>query len=211
MDPDLELLQLWRGGDRRAGDRLFARHFNDVRVYFVVRLPELDQDDLVQEVFKRMVEARDRFEGRSTLRIYLFCIARHVFHETLTKRHRPNGSFDPLSESLADISGRGQSAILAADELLQHLLDALQNIPTKQLEIIDLYYFRELSLKELAEFDAIPLGTAKSRMKAARKRLLAEFNERLGPEAEPWVEDQLVPALIALRDIIQSGRLRDGK
>ncbi|NJK32256.1 MAG: RNA polymerase sigma factor [Deltaproteobacteria bacterium] len=202
MDPDLELLQRWRDGDRRAGGQLFDRHFNSVRAFFALKIPEADQDDLVQEVFARMVAARDRFEGRSTLRTYLLHIAQHVFYETLTRLHRPNGTFDPLSESLAQVTGRSGSSILAADELLQRLLDALQNIPIDKQDLITLHYFHELTYDELAEQSGVPLNTAKSRVGSARATLLGEFNSRLGPDVEPWTGAQLSQALKALRNVV---------
>src|SRR5690349_6449837 len=83
MDPDLELLKRWRDGVRAAGDELLARYFNMWRVYFVARVPERQTEDLIQEVFLRMVEAHDRFEGRSSVRTFLTSIARNVFNETV--------------------------------------------------------------------------------------------------------------------------------
>ena len=181
MDPDLELLERWRGGDRTAGSQLFDRHFNGLRIYFAARLPpEQDAADLIQDTFLRMVEARDRFEGRSTVRTFLFHIARHVLFEALRRRYRPQGAFDPLSESIAELSGRSQSSILAQSEELQLLLDALRSIPSEQYDLIEFHYFQGLKQVEIAEILGIPDGTIKSRMSAARRRLAERFLELSG-------------------------------
>jgi RNA polymerase sigma-70 factor (ECF subfamily) len=180
MDPDLELLQRWREGDKGAGGRLLTKYFGDLHSYFSARIPELDQEDLIQDVFIRMVQARDRFEGRSSFRTYLLRIAQNVFREALRKRYRPTGRFDPLSESVADVSGRTQSSILAENEELQLLLDALRMIPSAQQDLLELHYFHDMTYEQLGDMLDIPAGTAKSRTFAARRALLAHYSKLLG-------------------------------
>jgi RNA polymerase sigma-70 factor, ECF subfamily len=179
MDPDLELLERWRAGDQRAGGELLTRHFNGLRVYFLARIGG-DPADRIQETFKRMTEARDRFAGRSSVRTYLFRIARNVLCEELRKRNRPQGAFEPLVESIADATGRRHSSILAHNQELELLLDALCNIPSEQQDILELHYFHEMSQVELADVFQVPQGTMKSRMLAARRKLLDKFNELSG-------------------------------
>lgn len=210
MDPDLELFQRWCEGDDAAAKQLVARYFNGLRVYFARRLSELEQEDLVQEVFVRLVAARDRFEGRSTVRTYIYSIAKNVYYESVRKLHRPNGVFDPITESLAAVSGRTQSSILAESEVLQLLLDALENIPSEQQELIELHYFHELTFKDLADMFDVPVGTAKSRMTAARQRLLMKFMELLGPDSDAWTEDALARGLTRASAAVKQGRRRGG-
>ncbi|WP_106094607.1 RNA polymerase sigma factor [Enhygromyxa salina] len=207
-DQDLELLQRWRDGDKPAGGELLARHFNLLRVYFLKRVPERPTEDLIQEVFVRMVEALDRFEGRCSVRTFLIRIAQNVYRETLRELHRPDGQFDPLSESLFAISGRRQSSIVAQDQAQQLLLDAMQHIPSDQHDMLDLYYFHGFTLREIAELQEIPEGTAKSRIDAARRSLLREFMSLLGSDAEVWTDDALDRGLTRVRDVVIRGQPR---
>ena len=80
QDPDLELLERWREGDRRAGNDLVRRYFPSVRAYFVNKVT-IEYEDLVQETFARLMRARDRFRGDAGFRVYLFQIARYVLLE----------------------------------------------------------------------------------------------------------------------------------
>jgi RNA polymerase sigma-70 factor (ECF subfamily) len=200
VDPDLELLQNWRDGDKTAGGRLLAKYFRALRSYFQTRVPELDQEDLIQEVFTRMVSARDRFEGRSSVRIYLFCIAKNVYYEALRKRYRPTGVFDELTESVADVSGRTQSSILAATEELRLLLDALRTLPAQQQELLELRYFQTMTQDEIAEVLGIPAGTVKSRIHAAHRSLRKRYGELLGGAVS---QEQVQRALGAVRDAVE--------
>lgn len=202
MDPDLELLQRWRAGDRVAGGELLARHFNMLRVYFLSRVPERSTEDLIQEVFARMTEARDRFEGRCSFRTYITSIARHVVHETVRELYRPDGRLDPLSESMFVVSGRSHSSLLAHEQALQLLLDAMQRVTVQQQDMLELYYFHDYTVRELAELDDVPYGTANGRLQAARRALLSEFLTLLGPEAAAWTEEALDRGLTRVRDVV---------
>jgi RNA polymerase sigma-70 factor (ECF subfamily) len=208
MDPDRELLARWCDGDGEAGGELLTRYFNMLRVYFVARVPERQTEDLIQEVFVRMVEARDRFENRCTVRTYLTGIARHVFQETVRELYRPDGRVDPFEESLYAISGRSQSSLLAKEQALQLLLDAMQRVTLHQQEILELHYFHGYTVRELAELDEVPFGTANGRLQTARRALLREFMLLLGPDADEWTEDALDRGLHRVRDIVLQRRRR---
>jgi DNA-directed RNA polymerase specialized sigma24 family protein len=54
---DIELLEAWRGGDRRAGEQLFERHYAAVARFFRNKL-EFGVDDLIQRTFLACVEGR---------------------------------------------------------------------------------------------------------------------------------------------------------
>ena len=209
MDPDLELLKRWRDGDRAAGDELLARYFNMLRVYFVSRVPERQTEDLIQEVFLRMVEALDRFEGRCTVRTFLTSIARNVFHETVRELYRPDGRFDPLEESMFGITGRSHSSLLANEQALQLLLDAMQRVSVQHQDLLELHYFHGFTVRSLADLEEIPFGTANGRLQAARRALLREFLILLGPDAEGWTEDALDRGLTRVRDAVLQRRAPD--
>lgn len=210
MDPDLELLQQWRDGDRIAGGKLLDRHFNGLRVFFLHHFPQEEPEDLIQEVFKRMVEARDRFEGRSTFKTYLFHIAEKLCLEQLRKKYRQGGSFDPFTESMASATGRSQSSIVAENERQQLLLDALVTIPVIEQGLIELYHFHGYTTAQLAEHFDIPHGTAKTKLQTARRRL-AETFVLLFKAGGELTDELLVSELEGVREAVWRGQLRDPK
>lgn len=195
-DRDLELLEQWRGGDRKAGERLLSKHFEGIRRYF--RLKFLDvHEDLLQETFSRVVENRDEFRGESSFKTYLFRIARYVGNEHIRKRYRHGGDFSSANSSLADLTGRRQSSLLAEREDHRLLLDALQNLSLDQQEVIDLYYWEEMTAKQVGEAIEVPESTVRSRLRLAKANL-AKLHLQLGEkghsrdlteqDVEDWLE-----------------------
>lgn len=206
---DEDLLEQWREGDRRAGDLLLRRYFVSVRAYFANRAPEA-LEDLIQETFARMVSARDSFEGRSSFRTYLFCIARNVYCEFVRSRYRERGVFEPAVDSVADFSARRHSSLLAESERLRLLLDALRTVPSETQDLLELYYFEELKISELAEVFAVPSGTIKSRLSTARRRLADTFEALAGqPHGRGFDDDDLVEHLVSLRAAVRTGELAE--
>ncbi|MEX1369385.1 MAG: sigma-70 family RNA polymerase sigma factor [Nannocystaceae bacterium] len=200
VDPDLALLEQWRSGDRRAGDRLVRRHFPGVRLYFLSRYPH-EHEDLVQETFSRLSKARDAFKGASTFKTYLFRIARYVGFEHLRSKYKVEGDILPMSSSLVDLRGRRPSSLLAEQEEHRLLLDALPRLTLEQQELIDLYYWQRITAKEIAEIVEIPVSTVRGRIRLALKRL-AKLHQELGQQVHGREvgEEELEQWLEALRE-----------
>jgi RNA polymerase sigma-70 factor (ECF subfamily) len=158
------------GGDRLAMQVLFARHH--VRVYrFVLRLVrnESTAEDVISEVFLDVWRQADRFEGRSAVSTWLLAIAR--FKSLSVLRRRPEQELD--DEKAAAIEDTADNPEIVAQkkdksELLRKCLTALS---ADHREIIDLVYYHEKSVEEVAEIVGIPENTVKTRMFYARKKL----------------------------------------
>jgi RNA polymerase sigma factor (sigma-70 family) len=207
-DADLELLEGWRAGNREAGDALFARHFAAVRGYFVAKFPQ-EHEDLIQEAFSRLVEGRDRFRGDSTFKTYLFRIARYVGHEHLRKRYKDGQALSPATSSLADLTGRRQSSLLAEREDHRLLLDALRNLPLEQQELVELYYWQRLTAKEIGGVFEVSESTVRGRIRLALKHL-TKLHQQLGQQehSRELGEDDLEGWLEQLREELGRATLR---
>jgi len=163
---DLELLERWRGGDTRAGNALFERHFESVYRFFLHKVPD-DATDLVQRTFLACTEARDRFRGASSFRTYLFAIARN---ELLVFFRKRRNDADAGASSVADLAPSPSTQLVRR---LEHrlLLEALRTIPIDLQIALELHYWEEMSATEIAEVLDVPVGTAKSRLRRAREAL----------------------------------------
>ncbi|HEY3495562.1 MAG TPA: sigma-70 family RNA polymerase sigma factor [Polyangiaceae bacterium] len=173
MPSDWELLQSWREGDRQAGDALVGRYLGAIRRFFRHKL-ESGEDDLVQRTFVACVEAAARFEARSSFRTFLYAIARNVLLDHLRAVHRDSlrgpGEFDPSVSSLCAFD-TSPSQALAGKESAARLLRALRSVPLDAQLLLELYYWEELSVAELAEVLVLPEGTIKGRLHRARQAL----------------------------------------
>jgi RNA polymerase sigma-70 factor (ECF subfamily) len=162
------------GGDRLAMQVLYARHH--VRVYrFVLRLVrnESTAEDLISEVFLDVWRQAARFEGRSAVTTWLLAIAR--FKALSTLRRKPDEELsEEMAEAIEDTADDPQAALEKKDksEILRKCLNALS---PEHREIIDLVYYHEKSVEEVAEIVGIPENTVKTRMFYARKKLAEQL------------------------------------
>jgi DNA-directed RNA polymerase specialized sigma24 family protein len=103
---DLELLDLWRAGDAKAGDTLFKRHFDSVYGFFETKCSGADVDELTQATFLACVTSRDHFRKESSFRTYLFTIARNELYRLLRTRYRRDAKLDFEHSSIAQLHYR---------------------------------------------------------------------------------------------------------
>jgi RNA polymerase sigma factor (sigma-70 family) len=166
---DIELLEAWRAGDRSAGDELFRRHLTSIERFFRSTVEPAAIDDLVQATFIACTEGRDRFVGRSSFRSYLFGVAHNVL-KTHYRRRRPHDRIDFECSSLVDL-GVGPSTMLEQKREQRLLSEALRQIPLESQIILQRRYWEQLRTAELAEFLAVPRGTAVDRLRRAQTQL----------------------------------------
>ncbi|MCB9718915.1 MAG: RNA polymerase subunit sigma-70, partial [Myxococcales bacterium] len=127
-DPtDGELLEGWAAGDREAGERLFARHFEAVARFFHNKI-DRDQEDLIQRTFLGCLEGRAAFRGEGSFRAFLFGVARNVLGKHLRERYREPSALELAHVSVAEL-GASPSQLVAEDQRQQLMLTALRRIP----------------------------------------------------------------------------------
>jgi len=166
------------GGDRLAMQVLFARH--QVRVYrFVLRLVrnEATAEDLISEVFLDVWRQAGKFEGRSAVSTWMLGIAR--FKALSVLRKRPEEELDEeAAEQIEDQTDDPEVALAKKDKAAV-LRQALSKLSAEHREIVDLVYYHEKSVEEVAGIVGIPEATVKTRMFYARKKL-SEFLKEQG-------------------------------
>lgn len=157
-------------GDKLAMQVLYARHH--VRVYrFVLRLvgDQSKAEDLISEVFLDVWRQANRFEARSQVTTWLLAIAR--FKALSALRRRPDEELDEeKAAAIEDTSDDPEVAVQKKDKS-EALRKCLMALSPEHREIIDLVYYHEKSVEEVAEIVGIPENTVKTRMFYARKKL----------------------------------------
>jgi RNA polymerase sigma-70 factor (ECF subfamily) len=158
------------GGDRLAMQVLFARHH--VRVYrFVLRLVrnESTAEDLISEVFLDVWRQANRFEGRSAVSTWLLAIAR--FKALSVLRRRSEQELDDEKAAAIEDTADNPEIVTQKKNKSELLRKCLTALSADHREIIDLVYYHEKSVEEVAEIVGIPENTVKTRMFYARKKL----------------------------------------
>jgi RNA polymerase sigma-70 factor (ECF subfamily) len=157
-------------GDRLAMQVLFARHH--VKVYrFVLRLvrDEGTAEDLISEVFLDVWRQADRFQGRSAVSTWLLAIAR--FKALSALRRKPDEELDDETAEAIEDASDDPEIVLAKKDKSAVIRKCLSGLSAEHREIIDLVYYHEKSVEDVAGIVGIPENTVKTRMFYARKRL----------------------------------------
>jgi RNA polymerase sigma-70 factor (ECF subfamily) len=169
-------------GDRLAMKVLYGRHH--VRVFrFGLRLVRDEQvaEDLISEVFFDVWRQAGKFEGRSAVSTWLLAITRFKAFSVLRRRKEMDVGLDEAAaNAIEDSSDDPEMAVQKKDtgDALRRCLTALTS---EHREIIDLVYYHEKSVEEVAEIVGIPENTVKTRLFYARKKL-AELLKAAGVE-----------------------------
>lgn len=131
---------------------------------------DVDVEDVVQEVFLTAHRKLPEFEGRSTLRTWLYGIclrqASDYRRRAYVRKERP---YEEPPESAA-LAGSSDQALSDSRRLLRSLLSQLDE---DKREVVVLYELEGFTMKEVAEIVGCPLQTAYSRLHAGRERLAA--------------------------------------
>jgi RNA polymerase sigma-70 factor (ECF subfamily) len=167
---DEALIAAVAAGDEDAMRVLFGRH--NVRIFrFVTRLvgDASLAEDIVSEVFVDVWRQASQFEGRSQVSTWILSIAR--FKALSERRRRHDAELDDnVALSIADQGDTPEEAVLKSDRSDQLRL-CLTQLSREHREIVDLVYYHEKTIEEVAEIIQAPRNTIKTRMFYARKRL----------------------------------------
>jgi RNA polymerase sigma-70 factor, ECF subfamily len=162
-------------GDQRAMHCLYARH--SVRVYrFVLRLTNDSSlaEDLVSEVFIDVWRRADGFKGKSQVSTWLLAIARYKVLSALRGRLDEQLD-DDMATTIADPAEDVETTMDKRDRsaIVQHCLSQLSPL---HREVLDLVYYQEKSVDEVAQIVGAPASTVKTRMFYARNRMETLLN-----------------------------------
>lgn len=162
---------------------IFRRHHRAIYRYVVGAVGRDDGPDVAAEVFLRGFAARHRFDMKfRSARPWLYGIAAHLLRSLYRSRVRQGRAVERLA-------GRASPPMRLEDEALSRV-DAenrvgsinmlFASLTPDQRDVVGLFALAELSYEEIAEVLDVPVGTVKSRLSRARRRL----GNLIGPSGE---------------------------
>jgi RNA polymerase sigma-70 factor (ECF subfamily) len=178
-DPDLELAERFRGGDRTAFDALVRRHQKGMwRLSRRYVKSDADAADVTQLAFVRAFRGLAAFRGTATVRSWLYRIAINCALSWLRDHRREQPAEIPEDALTEDNPALAQ---LSAGDDRARLRAAIAKLPPKQKLVLELRVFDDLSFREVADLAECSENTAKVNFHYAVKRL----RDILGAEHEP--------------------------
>ncbi len=174
--PDLDLATRHRYGDREAFDEVYRQYARMV-YNLALRMAGSEEraEDYTQEVFLRVYRHLGRFNGRSTLKTWIYRVA---INHCRSRLSRKRFFFQPLAEEQDDQAGvqllelgrDPEDLALARDASLQ-VSRALARVKPVFREAVVLRDLEGLTYEEIAEVLKVRIGTVRSRIARGRDQL----------------------------------------
>ncbi len=169
---EIDIIKRAQRGDRDAFGHLMQLHAGVVYNFACRFLPtKEDVDDVVQEVFLKAFQSLPRFDpSRRLFRNWLFRITANTSLDLLKKQKtirryaRQQRRAEIAFSEPADLASRFYHNS-------EELKSALQHLPARERQAVLLFYYHELTHREIADVLRVPLGTVKSRLRSGIGRL----------------------------------------
>jgi RNA polymerase sigma-70 factor (ECF subfamily) len=169
---DRELVYAARDGDMQAFDGLFYRYKDGIfRLGLAITKDPSAAEEIVIDTFARAHRALARLEPEGSLRPWLYRVAVNLSYN---RRPRKNVIMSPLEDSANDTfqsEERSPSVLAEQAEVRRIVLAAVDTLGPKHRIVVVLHYMNGLNLAEIAEVVDCPIGTVKSRLHYALRRL----------------------------------------
>jgi len=187
---DENAMRKFQKGDAESFDLLLKRHSGGV-LRFIMKMTggsKLHAEDLLQEIFLKVIERKDRYDPEQKFTTWLYSIARnHCIDYLRTESYRRHRSLDaPINSEeergavvleIVKSDTRAQDDE-AYDKELRELIDiGVKGLKEEFREVFLLREVQGLSFQEIADITESPLGTVKSRLRYAFQYLRRVFSE----------------------------------
>jgi RNA polymerase sigma factor (sigma-70 family) len=185
---DEALMRAYGHGDARAFETLYARHKAATYRYFLRHAGgnAATADELHQDLWLRVIGARERYEAQAKFSTWLYTVARHRMVDHWRSRHgvtlaslEDEPTVALAEESMSASRDWSDDPLHATidDEARRRLVAALADVPKLQRDAFLLHVEGGLSLEEIASLTAASGETVKSRLRYAYRRLRATLED----------------------------------
>lgn len=163
------------GGDARAFETLYARHRGGLFRFVLRAIKDRGAaEELFQEVWVRVIEARGRYAPKARFTTWLYTIA----HNLLVDHWRKKGlSLVSLDDEDAPVESANPARQAEARQALARLVEAVEALPAAQREAFLLHQEAGLSVPEIAAVTGAGEEAAKSRLRYAMAKLKAAVDD----------------------------------
>ncbi|MFC3815874.1 RNA polymerase sigma factor [Lysobacter sp. GCM10012299] len=182
-DPSDDLLMLaWTGGDTAAFETLYARHRGPLYRFLLRQLRDSAlADEFFQDVWQRVIAARQGWKPDAAFRTWLFRIAHNRLNDHWRGlKHRPAAPEDGDERAARVPDPSTPERELSEFEQRRRLQLAIAALPEEQREVVLLRLEQELSLEDIGEITGVGRETVKSRLRYAMDKLRAGLSDAPG-------------------------------
>lgn len=175
IDEDTKLMLLASRDDVQAFEKLYITYLPIVINYLAsLNRNHIPLEDIVQEVFRRLWQNRDRYRPKSTFKTYVLGIARNILREKKRSEYKKYSVCtyrlhkQGLESSLASSDPKSE---VIRKELKGQVNQAIEQLTEVQKQAVKLIHIQGMSIQEAAENAGCSVEALKSRLRRGCKRL----------------------------------------
>lgn len=183
---DQKIIAEYMAGNEEAFELLLKKHLNSL-YNFIIRYAwnQADAEDITQEVFIKVWKNLKKYNPEKNFRPWIFQIAKNTALDFLRKRKsRPQATYNDFLEAGGNLENQyTDPSPLPAEKIIvleksNELHKFIKSLPDIYRITLELHFWEEFSLKEIADILNEPLDTVKSRYRRAlillRKMIVKE-------------------------------------
>jgi RNA polymerase sigma factor (sigma-70 family) len=183
IDVDQGLMRSFAARDPGAADTLYRRFAGRIYGLGLVMLgSDAAAQDLVQDTFVKIWRSADRYDrSRGKLETWVLLMARSLAIDAIRRRVLEARTLEHMDHPLEIDQGPGPDDRVVTLDLAERARRAMSSLPPEQRAALELAYLGGKTSAEISDLEGIPVGTAKTRIRAALLRL----RETMAPEMQP--------------------------
>jgi RNA polymerase sigma factor (sigma-70 family) len=188
-DADQRLMRAFARRDPAAADDLYRRFAGRIYGLGIVMLgSDAAAQDLVQDTFVKLWRSAERYDGsRGTLDTWVLLMARSLAIDSIRRRVLEARTLERADAPPEADQGPMPDERVATLDLADRARRAMSQLPSEQRAALELAYLGGKTSAEISDLEGIPIGTAKTRIRAGLLRL----REAMSPELEETDRDDL--------------------
>ncbi len=165
--------------DKAAFSELFAHYAPRIKSYLMRQgANNASAEELSQEAMLSVWRKADRFDpAKASAGTWIFAVARNLRIDALRKENRP--SFDPDDPAFVPEPETAPDAAVAIGETQVKIKAAIASLPEEQAEVVRLSFYEDKPHGGIAQELNLPLGTVKSRLRLAMRRVRSSLGEEI--------------------------------
>ncbi|MEN8122722.1 MAG: RNA polymerase sigma-70 factor [Bacteroidota bacterium] len=167
---DKELAVLIRDGDIAAFDKIYKKYSNRLYLFvFGIVKSQKDAEDIIQEVFIKVWDKRERINEHLSFQSFLFTISHNTTISLIRNKMKETDFVTHVKSIQSPVEKASSETEIEYKELKKQLESTLYQLPERQREVYSLSRDEELSYKEIAEKLGISVNTVENHMIKALK------------------------------------------
>ena len=165
------LVSIAKKRDKEAFKTIYKHYAPRVKSYLIKQgATVVSAEELSQETLMSVWRKADRYDPKkASAGTWIFTVARNLRIDSLRKENRPQ--FDPNDPSFLPDNETPPDDNITISETRELVGKAIKELPAEQADVIRLSFYSDKAHTTIADELGIPLGTVKSRMRLAMKKL----------------------------------------